>query len=93
MALTKDEALFDENGNGVLEPTEKQKMDQLAQYLNVDAVNTTNNAKSGTSTSTSRTKLSNWLLRLLALLASFQAQILHSSLKTLTKSKHVKLRG
>ena len=70
MALTKDEALFDENGNGVLEPTEKQKMDQLAQYLNVDAVNTTNNAKSGTSTSTSRTKLSNNTARALMQMAA-----------------------
>lgn len=70
MALTKDEALFDENGNGVLEPTEKQKMDQLAKYLNVDAVNTTNNAKSGTSTSTSRTKLSNNTARALMQMAA-----------------------
>jgi hypothetical protein len=70
MALTKDEALFDENGNGVLEPTEKQKMDQLAQYLNVDAANTTNNAKSGTSSTTSRTKLTTNTARALMQMAA-----------------------
>jgi hypothetical protein len=70
MALTKDEALFDENGNGVLEPTEKQKMDQLAQYLNVDAANTTNNARSGTSSTTSRTKLTTNTARALMQMAA-----------------------
>jgi hypothetical protein len=70
MALTENEALFDENGNGVLEPTEKQKMDQLAQYINVDAVNTTNNARSGTSSSTSRTKLTTNTARALMQMAA-----------------------
>ena len=57
MALTKDEALFDDNSNGILEPSEKQKMDQLAQYLNVDAASTSKNPKSGTDVTTKRTKL------------------------------------
>jgi hypothetical protein len=56
MALTKDEALFDENSNGILEPSEKQMMDQIGSYLNVDAVSS-NSAKSGTSTTSQLTKL------------------------------------
>jgi hypothetical protein len=57
MALTKDEALFDKNSNGVLEPSEKQMMDSLGAYLNVDAESTTKNPKSGTDVTTKKTKL------------------------------------
>jgi len=57
MALNKDEALFDKNSNGVLEPSEKQQMDKLGSYLNVNSVNTTNNAKSGTGVTTRKIKL------------------------------------
>lgn len=57
MALTKDEALFDKNSNGVLEPSEKQMMDSLGAYLNVDAESTTKNPKSGTDVTTRKTKL------------------------------------
>jgi hypothetical protein len=59
MALTKDEALFDKNKNGVLEPSEKQQMDALAAYLNVDEQTNTNNPKSGTDVTTSKVKLTN----------------------------------
>lgn len=57
MALTKDEALFDKNANGVLEPSEKQMMDSIGSYLNVDAESTTKNPKSGTDVTTRMTKL------------------------------------
>jgi hypothetical protein len=57
MSLTKDEALFDKNGNGVLEPSEKQTMDNLASYLNVDEASTSTNPKSGTDVTTRVTKL------------------------------------
>jgi hypothetical protein len=57
MALTKDEALFDKNSNGVLEPSEKQMMDSLGAYLNVDGESTTKNPKSGTDVTTKKTKL------------------------------------
>lgn len=59
MALTKDEALFDKNKNGVLEPSEKQEYDALAAYLNVDEQTNTNNPKSGTDVTTSKVKLTN----------------------------------
>lgn len=60
MALTKDEALFDTSPkDGVLSATERQKYDELSGYLNVDAVNKTNNAQSGTSVGTTKTKLTN----------------------------------
>ena len=75
MALTKDEALFDSvgNNNGILDPDEKQKMDQLGQYLNVNEVTKTNNAKSGTSSSTTRTKLTTNTARALMQLAAENA--------------------
>jgi hypothetical protein len=59
MVLSADEALFDINPkDGVLSPSEKQKMTELAPFLsNVNSTNNTNNAKSGTSVSTSKTKL------------------------------------
>lgn len=59
MALTKDEALFDKNKNGVLEPSEKQQMDALSAYLNVDEETKTNNAKSGYDVTTTKVKLTN----------------------------------
>jgi len=59
MALTKDEALFDKNKNGVLEPSERQQYDALAAYLNVDEQTNTNNPKSGTDVTTSKVKLTN----------------------------------
>jgi hypothetical protein len=77
MALTKEEAIFDEgpNGkpNGILEPNEKQKMDQFAQYLNVDELTKTNNPKSGTSSSTTKTKLTTNTARALMQLAAENA--------------------
>ena len=73
MALTKDEALFDENGNGKLEPGEQQKMQQLAAYLNVDEVTKTNNAKSGTSSTTTKTKLTTNTARALMQMAADNA--------------------
>jgi hypothetical protein len=59
MALTKDEALFDKNKNGVLEPSERQQYDALAAYLNVDEQTKTNNPKSGTDVTTGKVKLTN----------------------------------
>ena len=69
MALTKDEALFDKGPNnkpnGILEPSERQSMNSLAEYLNVDEVTKTTNPKSGTSVSSKVTKLTTQTARAL----------------------------
>jgi len=57
MALTAQEALFDKNANGILEPSEKQMMDNVGGYANIDAVTESKNPKSGTDVTTSKTKL------------------------------------
>jgi hypothetical protein len=56
-ALTKDEILFDDNKNGVLEPSEQQMMKSVGSYLNVDEVAESKNPKSGTDVTSTKTKL------------------------------------
>jgi hypothetical protein len=57
MALTAKEALFDKNGNGILEPSEKQVMDKVGDFINVDEETKSTNPKAGTGVTTKKTKL------------------------------------
>jgi hypothetical protein len=65
MALTKNEMLFDKNSNGVLEPSEQQKYNELSSFINVDEAAESKNPKSGTSVSTGKTKLTEQTARAL----------------------------
>lgn len=74
MALTPDQAAFDANKNGVLEPSEQQAYDILSKFTNpAVSLDNTNNAKSGTSSSTTKTKLTTNTARALMELAAENA--------------------
>lgn len=74
MALTSDQAAYDSNKNGVLEPSEQQAYDILSKYTNpAVSLDKTNNAKAGTSSSTTRTKLTTNTARALMELAAENA--------------------
>lgn len=74
MALTPDQADYDANKNGVLEPSEQQAYDILSKFTNpAVSLDKTNNAKSGTSSSTTRTKLTTNTARALMELAAENA--------------------